>query len=496
MADEAIMPPPPLPLKEVIYEIVGKKRRHSGSSGTSACSDDDLNLKQTVKKATVITSNRGTRGRSLSATRNKTATGKIMTTSNAFSALSGVSTHPSDMETNSVPLLPAPKHRVKPICVQNSMSHKALLELLVKACPEPKAFTVKPHLANSSITPSSINSYRAITDMLDAKGIEYFTFPTVKTKVQKFVIRGLSINTDPEDIASELVELGIKVKKVMQLYYKTPNVADRKMPLFETTLHGTIGQPAVDLSWLTRLQHCVVTIEAPRTKKPDITQCFRCQRLGHNQEFCRQKFRCVRCGGEHELKECRHSRDDPICCNCNQNGHAACSRVCEVIQRVLRLRQQRQTNITSSQGERTLTQPTSVPQFGHHGQRAQPRQRLEMPSAVNSDARLQQSSRTYANVTSTNSTPTAMTPDSEAIPHTGIAPTRTSATPMNPSQVTTSAHTITSTPEAPVFDMKSIALFLADWVVKLNIHPILTSLAKQIPNIINLLSLLSENASP
>lgn len=52
---------------------------------------------------------------------------------------------------------------------------------------------------------------------------------------------------------------------------------------------------------------------------------------GHTKTYCRKTFRCVKCAGQHETKECtRKTRDDKVkCVNCN-GDHPANYRGCLV----------------------------------------------------------------------------------------------------------------------------------------------------------------------
>ena len=54
-------------------------------------------------------------------------------------------------------------------------------------------------------------------------------------------------------------------------------------------------------------------------------RCFKCQRFGHAQKFCRRSAACCRCGSDkHEEKNCK---SDPRCVNCH-GAHSAASKEC------------------------------------------------------------------------------------------------------------------------------------------------------------------------
>ena len=59
-----------------------------------------------------------------------------------------------------------------------------------------------------------------------------------------------------------------------------------------------------------------------------ITQCFHCQRVGHTSRSCKSKARCLRCGGQHAIADCKSSL--PLCANC-EGDHFANSKTCPVL---------------------------------------------------------------------------------------------------------------------------------------------------------------------
>ena len=61
-----------------------------------------------------------------------------------------------------------------------------------------------------------------------------------------------------------------------------------------------------------------------------VFQCFKCQKLGHSAAGCSNQLTCVKCGGNHTLKDC--TAQTAKCANCG-GGHAACSRACPFIKK-------------------------------------------------------------------------------------------------------------------------------------------------------------------
>lgn len=62
---------------------------------------------------------------------------------------------------------------------------------------------------------------------------------------------------------------------------------------------------------------------------PKPMRCFNCQRFGHIANYCKEKKRCARCGGEHDYGKCG-TGVQPKCCNCG-GSHNVAYGGCEVM---------------------------------------------------------------------------------------------------------------------------------------------------------------------
>lgn len=67
------------------------------------------------------------------------------------------------------------------------------------------------------------------------------------------------------------------------------------------------------------------------TQKPTIQQCFKCQGYGHMAKECAKELKCLRCSGEHSLKDCKQPKEEPTCANCGEK-HASIYKGCKVYQ--------------------------------------------------------------------------------------------------------------------------------------------------------------------
>lgn len=85
------------------------------------------------------------------------------------------------------------------------------------------------------------------------------------------------------------------------------------------------------------------------TESLSVLRCYRCCGYLHKANICKNKKACLRCGGVHEMKECKAERNE--CINCkvvaqkiNSNidcNHPAWSKTCPVLQRNIEREKQR-----------------------------------------------------------------------------------------------------------------------------------------------------------
>lgn len=319
-------------------------------------------------------------------------------TNNSYEVLSDSDHHPMDTDrekSEDEPAPPARKYKIPPIVFTPKHDHGATTRYL-DAMVSDKTYLLKATGSNYKLTLRNPNDYRVVTDALKKDGIEHHTFPTTKTRSQRFIIRGLPRSTGTDDILEELKSLGFEPTAVVQLSRNSN--ADRILyPLFAVTLAIDPGTPAKDVSTISRLLRCCVTTEVPRAVRGP-AQCHRCQRIGHATAYCFQAPRCVRCAENHLVANCPVPKGTPTpkCCNCKDGAHPASYRGCPYFKRANQAK--KDTPETEPKGWSQPTQQPNVatsqtfPQFTGPQQRPTPRPRLEMPTIT-------QSGRTYAQTT-------------------------------------------------------------------------------------------------
>lgn len=103
-------------------------------------------------------------------------------------------------------------------------------------------------------------------------------------------------------------------------------------------------------------------IEPPR-KKNEVVQCTRCQRYGHTKTYCRRQHRCVKCGQEHNTKQCTKTKDTPAICVLCEGNHTANYKGCPVYKDII---DKKEANTQRSHWHRTRSDNvpnTNAPQY-------------------------------------------------------------------------------------------------------------------------------------
>ncbi|KAG8224537.1 hypothetical protein J437_LFUL002141 [Ladona fulva] len=170
--------------------------------------------------------------------------------------------------------------------------------------------------------------------------------------------RGLSTETNAEEILEDLGALGLPAKKVHQLRAR----GGHKLPLFVAAIPSTPKWRPADICNLTSLSYCRVTIRPYKHTEPQM--CFKCNRFGHSSAHCYAAPRCWRCAGPHHGKDCRKSLDTPAtCCNCG-GDHPAMSRKCPVWQTEKAKRAPAPTALDNDPLPRPPQPPKPIPTLG------------------------------------------------------------------------------------------------------------------------------------
>lgn len=250
----------------------------------------------------------------------------------------------TNMEEAATPRVPKPP----PIFVRNIKDFKLLCAQLDQKVGREHYLCVSRQL-ETKISCDTPETYRKVIRYLKDTQAQYHTYLLKEERLLRVVIRNLHHTTPTECIIEELSELGFTPKSVLNVHgsRRTPEgVTKVPLPLFFVDLERT---PNVsDVYSITSLYHTKVTVEKPHPRR-DMIQCHRCQEYGHAKGSCNYRPRCVKCGENHDSRECQKTRDTPAVCALCGKDHPANYKGCDTYQQLKR-RTQRDSSATSRRG--------------------------------------------------------------------------------------------------------------------------------------------------
>ena len=251
-----------------------------------------------------------------------------------------------------VPDKPAAKTPPKPppIFVQGKGLHEITTFLKTNNL---KATTKAMRLANNfKINPVNEEEYKKTSQWLNDTKAEWHTFENKHTRPLRVMARGLHKDTNPDDIAADLVAQGFKIANNQAAVNIKNSRTKQALNLFMLSFQHEQDPKAV--FGIRFIERQIVKIEEIRNKRRNIAQCKKCQDFNHTQAFCHRKPACVKCGGAHLTQTCTKSKDEPAkCVNCN-GAHPASYRGCTY---AANLQQARKKPTTTPHN-----QPKQVPQ--------------------------------------------------------------------------------------------------------------------------------------
>lgn len=151
--------------------------------------------------------------------------------------------------------------------------------------------------------------------------MNFHSYTPKEDKPLSMVLRGLP-KLDSMDIMGEITHTHPEIVITAISHMNTPRTGHSLYKLdFQ---NGTSVRAVTNIRYL---YSCKVYWQKYNTRGYT-TQCFNCQEFGHAAKNCYALSRCVKCGQEHETRQCIKNPDTPAtCCNCN-GAHPANYRQC------------------------------------------------------------------------------------------------------------------------------------------------------------------------
>lgn len=169
----------------------------------------------------------------------------------------------------------------------------------------------------------TFEDHQKLTKYFDEKEMPYHTFSHPSEKFMKVVIRGISNDVDLNKVKDAMIAASIPVERFHKMNAKVENCKSKYTTILVVVPENDEGRKLLKVK---SIFGNMVYVEPPLPKSK---QCYRCQKWGHSQRYCRGRIKCVKCAGEHLSSECkRDPEQEPAkCANCD-GEHTASFRKC------------------------------------------------------------------------------------------------------------------------------------------------------------------------
>ena len=137
------------------------------------------------------------------------------------------------------------------------------------------------------------------------------------------VVCGIHPDIKESQLQQELGDMGYEIKTAKRFISKATNKPTWKVKV--TLVHENEKEKMLKEGvFIGYTRHRV----EPYHELPQVTQCFKCQGFGHVFSNCPEtQPKCLRCGGNHNHKQCTKEKEDKRCVNCG-GDHVALYKGC------------------------------------------------------------------------------------------------------------------------------------------------------------------------
>lgn len=194
---------------------------------------------------------------------------------------------------------------------------------------------VDPKARTTFITAATAEGHQRIIELVKKLEIEAHTFASEQSAFTTMILGGIDSSTPTAEIEDEILALtGIKAE-VTDMFGRGRVTEENKKPnpvkICKYRVSATREDMAVIMTaplFSTSPRSIAKMWEKPH--RPEVMQCFNCQRFGHSSRFCMRKARCVRCPQDHARGCCAHTKEvgKAYCVNCKIFDHPANYRQC------------------------------------------------------------------------------------------------------------------------------------------------------------------------
>lgn len=182
---------------------------------------------------------------------------------------------------------------------------------------------------NTIFKTSNINDFNKLKASLAQGNVECYTYTLKTDKLHKIVLKAAP-HMESDEIKTFFESKNIKVSNCTKLKSNKQGIQSSSF-LISTTNKEELKQ----LTTTKEMEHIKLRWE-DFVKKNPVTQCWRCQDVGHGSGNCLRRPRCLKCAANHSTKDCHIKERSEAnkmklrCCNCGGN-HPANYRNCPYI---------------------------------------------------------------------------------------------------------------------------------------------------------------------
>ena len=227
--------------------------------------------------------------------------------------------------------------KMPPFIVYN-MDTKAIINTISTDLKHKNFFINRLNQNATQVIVKNIKDYIAVKEMLNNKLVKYFTYTPRCEKPTSILLKKLASTYSAEDVESAIKEIPDLECNIL----KTSKFGNHWLIQFNK---NTNIKDILNIKYLLNQR-----VEFVKFIPSKISQCKRCQRIGHIATNCSMPYRCVKCGEGHGPKNCtlpakeenniitfQKSLDGsvvetrgvpPKCVLCNEVGHTANYRKC------------------------------------------------------------------------------------------------------------------------------------------------------------------------
>lgn len=254
---------------------------------------------------------------------------KILTFADVAKGLSGEKIPYGDLIKTSASN-PITNRKIPPIEVNISDNEqRTLVHSIAMVNMDLDTYSITNNKTSVKFNLINIESHNRLVEVLYKNEIQFHTFGTKEVNNKAFIMRGLPTDyMDPDELKQVFTEGGFNIISCVR--FETGYTRSKQT---QSNLWKLIFDAKTTLEDLTEIQHiCNSKVKFEPMKRKGAIQCKNCQGFLHTASNCYQKYKCVKCGKNHDVGKCTimgYNNKKVKCANCGKNHTANNLSVCE-----------------------------------------------------------------------------------------------------------------------------------------------------------------------